>query len=204
MRQKHEAAQYGELPTTLQLDRLNGQLLLFANRHHKLRITTRQEGIKRYWMSRMSRYECPGVLDGSPFGYLVEESMGAVATLLQETETWNLRIYDRFDTTEFASQRGGSRTMYAFEWNHDGVETAIRKTIVTPDRRKEELADIIDTFYVADDAAWVPDMQLRTEYIGPDDIDYLSNHLAQRMERVDAGQHAYSESRRNYLDYFAK
>jgi len=204
MSKTHEAAHYGELPSVQQLDRLNGQLLMFANRHNRLRITLREEGVKRYWTGRMSRFECPGILDGSPFGYMVEESVGAIAVLAKETGVWNLRVYDGLHTTELGSQRGGSRTTYSFEWNDDEVTSAYRKTIATPDRRKEELADIIDTFYLPDDAAWVPEMQVRTEYVGPDDLDYFMGDLARRIKRVDDGVHPYSDRRKNYMDYFAK
>lgn len=201
---KHENAHYGDMPSVHQVTRLNSQLILYASRHDKLAIKEEKPGIKKFRISQTDRYECPGILDGAPFGYLYKESLGALATHDLLDNRWALKIIDGFHAIELGSGRGGQRTTYRFEWDNETVTLAERKSIAVPDTRRGELTDIIDHFYLPDDAAWVPEMQDATEYVTAGDIEYFIGSLASRIARVDSGEEAYNEPRKpKYMDYFA-
>lgn len=204
MQPSRETAHYGDLPSVPQLNKLNRQLMLFANRHDKLRVKSDGSGRTSYTMRPSVRFYRPDVLEAVPFEYILYESLGARAIYDTLEQTWSLRVYDSFEVVEYGSQRGGYRTHYSFEWNDDDVTKARHDTFVTPKRDKLDLVDTIDTLLVPDDVSWVPTLQSETESMTAGDVAYLTGQLATRMSYVDDGERRYREHRKNHLDYFAK
>lgn len=201
----HEYMLAPDQPTPRQLFGLASSLILFANRHDRLRLKD-QEGGRRYLVSPTNRYERPEMTDGAPFGYLYNYSLGAIAHHHASSNDWSMRIFDSLTTTDLGSQRGGSRTVYSFNWSHDEVSRAHRTTIATPARPDNSLEDLIDRFYVEDEAAWRPSIQLAYEKMTADDVDYFQSSVNRIISDVDADpkERPYKERRKNYLDYYAK
>ena len=205
MRTNQETIHHGDKPEPAQLSSLAAQLILFAQRNDALSV--KDDGrrqLRRYSVGKSVQYECPTVLDGSPYGYMIEHSMGAVAMRYADLNAWKLWVYDRFETTSLGSQRGGSRTVYGFEWTPDMVTRATRKSAATPERRPGELIDVVDNLSMPDDPGWEPSMLLRTTYMDHADTEYLSGQLGRYIQQVDSGALPYRDTRNNYLDYFAK
>lgn len=192
-------------PEPKQLDSLLAQLILFAQRHGKLRIRDDvQRGYKRYRVPNTGYYEKPEIVEGIPFGYLVRPFMGALALRYTDEQQWSLRIFDQVEITELGSQRGTSKTTYSFDWTEHEVRRARRRVSALPDTTPSELMDVIDTLHIPDDADVLPRLQLETERMSAEDVDYLAQDISQRIAPVDEKRHAYNHPRGNYLDYFAK
>lgn len=203
-RPAHETLPSSHMPSVSQMNRLRTELMMFANRHDRLRIrrdARRDE--KRFWISSMREYERPDVAEGLRFGYLLQYSLGGLALRGLSDESWSLRLFDVMEVTDLGSQVGGSRTIYRFDWDSDEVHLARRRTFPTP-TREVGLDDQILGFYLPDDASWLPEMMLEFEALTEEDVRLLRKSIMERISPVDGGEREYKDRRLNYMDYFAK
>ena len=204
MRQKPESAHYGALPSPHQLEELNTQLISFAGRHGRLRITQPKPHRRHYWIGHTANYEWPDMINDESVGCLMKQSIGAIAMRAIDEQAWDLRIFDRFEAITPDTRSVGGRAVYAFSWDETKVTMARKTTVAGPSRGLEALDEMIDHFRLDDDMLWQLTMRQQAEYLEGDDVKYLREQLNRQMVKIDSGQSPYLETRSDYLDYFVR
>lgn len=202
-RQTHEVMTQAEPPSAQQLRRLTAHVLLFAQRHDRLRVKINSsQDKKRFFMTPMSHYDTVDVSEGDTFGYLVQHQLAGLAVKNTiDDDLWKLRIVNRVHVTDRGSGLNTNSTFYSFDWNRDQVLTARRKSVVLPRSQPEDILDAIEAFETPDDLGWVPEMADEYEFMHPNDVSALLRQVDESIRAVDIGERAYVERRKKYEDY---
>lgn len=202
-RQTHEVMTQSEPPSVKQLQRLTAHVLLFAQRHDRLRVRVNtSQDKKRFFMSPTIHYDTVDVKEGDVFGHLVQHQLAGLAVKnTSEDDLWKLRIVNRVHVTDHGSGLNTNSTFYSFDWKNNEVLTARRKCVVLPRAQPEDLLDAIEAFETPDDLGWIPEMADEYEFMRPDDVTQLLRQVDASITAVDAGHRVYRERRRKYEDY---
>lgn len=192
-----------DAPNVKQIEHLAAQLILFAQRHGKLKTVQDKNEDKVFRVTPAEIYSRPDIFSGAPFGYLVKNTCAALIKRRRD-DTWSMRYFDAEHAIELGSQRGGSRSVYTFEWD-DEVRVARRKARALPDTNPEEMIDVVDTMHFRDDDAIVPYLELEMEMVTANDLELLNHDVSALIQQVDTEQRKYKEPRLDrYMEYFAK
>lgn len=79
-----------------------------------------------------------------------------------------------------------------------------RELEITPSVDQVDMYDLIDHFYVGDDDASILTARNDVEQLAAQEVGFLDNDICQLADSIDRGDRAYSENKKQYMDYFVR
>lgn len=99
---------------------------------------------------------------------------------------WSFRLGETLWTTHtHASETQGVSAMYSFEWTERSTVMALRRVRHLPTTDPLQLDDMIDRFYVRDDAADMLAAEMSVQSVSTADCDLLETKLRQLSQASD-------------------
>lgn len=185
-------------PTQKQVQGFARECILFAHRHEQLRHPQSQ----KYRTKPISHFRAADVANGEPLGFIYKDTYSAFVDL-NDGKPSHLKVIHGLVVEDMGSNSGVLRQIYSFSPGENGEAVARRRHSFghvsytkLEDMNLDNLrlpADIADHFAVENEFATIT----------AGDFRILTQSMRALMSRVDSGELAYSEQRKNrFTDYF--
>lgn len=192
-------------PSVEQIESFARNCLFFAHRHSHL--TKMAAG--RYPIGPMSHFYVGDIGSGQPFGYIYNDIYSVHPSFERGIGLQKLNIIHDFVVQGWGSPRGGFRKEYRFliDSNKDVTRSEVNCTIGMRGEEHIKIPDSLDSvnldnLAVPSDLAYQFALHDDMKYITSEDFQLIASDVAERMEKIEKGELAFSELRRDkYQDY---